>query len=168
MVDSNKEIRVKDNYLSEKDHQSLYNGITSPYFPLFFNSFKTFEDDPDLEDFQFVHSFYDSFSRNSNAFSLLDPLLKKVNPQSLVRIKLNLNPYSQKLIVGTYHQDQPFKCKAAIYYLNTNNGYTLFKKREKKIKSVKNRIIFFDANETHLGTNSTDCKNRLVLNLNYF
>ena len=167
-VDSNKGMRVKDNYLSEKDHQILYNGVTSSYFPLFFNSFKTAEDDSGLEDFQFIHSFYDSFSRNSTAFNLVAPLVKKLNPKSLVRIKLNLNPYSQKLIVGTYHQDQPFKCKGAIYYLNTNNGYTLFKKGEKKIKSVKNRIVFFEANESHLGTNSTDCKNRLVLNFNYF
>ena len=159
---------VQDNYLNEKEYQKLYNAITSPYFPLFFNSFKSLEASTELEEFQFIHSFYDSLCRNSNAFSLLDPLLKKINPQSLVRIKLNLNPYSQKLIVGTYHQDQPFKCKAAIYYLNTNNGYTLFKKGEKKVKSVKNRIIFFNADEFHLGTNSTDCKNRLVLNFNYF
>jgi len=61
-----------------------------------------------------------------------------------------------------------FKCKAAIYYLNTNNGYTLFKEGKKKINSVKNRMIFFDSDAYHLGTNSTDCKNRLVLNFNYF
>ena len=166
--DPDKLIKIQDNYLSEQDHQTLYDGVTSPYFPFFFNSFKSFESDSNLENFQLIHIFYKALSITSNSFKLLTPLLKKLNPKGLVRIKLNLNPYSQKLIVGTYHQDTDFKCKGAIYYLNTNNGYTLFKKGEKKVKSFKNRIIFFDADEYHLGTNSTDCKNRLVLNFNYF
>tara|TARA_R100001530_G_scaffold71260_1_gene50455 strand:- start:110 stop:595 length:486 start_codon:yes stop_codon:yes gene_type:complete len=158
----------KDNYLSEKDYQILYEGITSDYFPLYFNLFKDYSDDADsLGNFQFTHSFYGSFTKTS-AFNLVAPLVEKINPKSLIRIKLNLNPYSQELIVGNYHQDQTFKCKGAIYYLNTNNGYTLFKEGEKKVTSVKNRIVFFDADEYHLGTNSTDCKNRLVLNFNYF
>jgi len=72
------------------------------------------------------------------------------------------------LIVGSYHRDQEYKAKAAIYYLNTNNGYTQFKEGKEKVHSVKNRMAFFDTGAYHLGTNSTDCKNRLVLNFNYF
>ena len=37
-----------------------------------------------------------------------------------------------------------------------------------KVESKENRIVFFDANTTHVGTNSTDCKNRMVINFNYF
>ena len=30
------------------------------------------------------------------------------------------------------------------------------------------RIVFFDADTDHSGTNSTDCKNRMLINFNYF
>jgi len=162
-------ISVKDNYLNEIEYQTLYNVIIGEYFPWCFNWYKVGKsDEADLEAFQFVHLFYTSSQVVSTNFNILKPILIKLNYKTLVRIKLNLNPYSQKLIVGSYHQDQNFKCKGAIYYLNTNNGYTLFKEGNKKINSVKNRIVFFDADAYHLGTNSTNCKNRLVLNFNYF
>ena len=39
---------------------------------------------------------------------------------------------------------------------------------DQKVESKENRIVFFDANTNHVGTNSTDCKNRMVINFNYF
>ena len=161
-------ISIQDNYLDEKEYQTLYDSITGDRFPWYFNSYKVYqhEIENELEAFQFVHTFYILDNITSPAFNLLAPLLHKLNHKSL--IKLNLNPYSQKLIVSAFHRDQSFKCKVAIYYLNTNNGYTLFKEGKEKINSVKNRMIFFDSDAHHLGTNSTDCKNRLVLNFNYF
>ena len=171
-------ISIQDNFLSEQEHQALYNVVTDEFFPWCFTSYiigsklekaeRLEEEENNLEAFQLVHVFYNDSQIVSKAFSILNPLVKKLNHQTLVRIKLNLNPYSQKLMIGGYHRDQNFKCKAAIYYLNTNNGYTLFKKGKKKVNSVKNRIVFFDTEAYHLGTNSTDCKNRLVLNFNYF
>ena len=86
--------------------------------------------------------------------------------KELVRIKVNLNPPSNKLVKYSKHTDQNYSCKAAIYYINTNNGYTTI--GDEKIESKANRIVFFDANEEHSGTNSTDCKNRMVINFNYF
>ena len=167
-------IIVNDNYLSAKEHEVLYGKITSGTsksgIPFFFSSAKTSEEEEKtkLDSFQFFHMFYNASHVTSPAFDILEPLLSKLNYKSLVRIKLNLNPYSQKLICSEYHRDQSFDCKVAIYYLNTNNGYTQFKEGEKKINSVKNRMIFFDSDALHRGTNSTDCKNRLVLNFNYF
>jgi len=56
----------------------------------------------------------------------------------------------------------------AVYYLNDNNGYTLFEKNNKKVMSKENRIVIFDAQMRHTGTNTTNQKKRVVLNLNYF
>jgi hypothetical protein len=39
---------------------------------------------------------------------------------------------------------------------------------DKKIDSKENRIVLFNANEKHYGTNSTNCNNRMVINFNYF
>jgi len=163
-------IRVKDNYLNETEHQTLYNIVTAEYFPWYFNGYKVFkhEKEINLEAFQFVHIFYAVDNVTSPHFNILEPILSKLKQRALIRIKLNLNPYSQKLIVGAYHQDQSYKAKGAIYYLNTNNGYTQFKEGKEKVNSVKNRMVFFDGDAYHLGTNSTNCKNRLVLNFNYF
>ena len=37
-----------------------------------------------------------------------------------------------------------------------------------KVESKENRIVFFDTDIKHFGTNSTNCKNRMVINFNYF
>ena len=50
-----------------------------------------------------------------------------MNVKALVRIKANLNPVSERIIEYKKHKDQEnFNCKGAIYYVNSNNGYTMF------------------------------------------
>ena len=83
----------------------------------------------------------------------------------MLRAKLNLNPYSSILSEGFFHTDIS-NCTTAIFYLNTNDGYTLFKSG-KKVSSKENRLIIFDSNLEHTGTNTTNKKFRAVLNLNY-
>jgi hypothetical protein len=39
---------------------------------------------------------------------------------------------------------------------------------DNKIKSKANRMVFFDAQTKHYGTNSTNCNNRMLINFNYF
>ena len=92
-------------------------------------------------DYQFIHVFYKDNLVNSNFFHYLDPLLNKIKPLSLVRIKANLNPISQTLLKFEEHKDKLFKCKVAIYYLNNNNGYLNIE--GKKIDIKENRIVFF-------------------------
>ena len=55
----------------------------------------------------------------------------------------------------------------AIYYLNTNNGFTKFENGD-KVNSVANRIVIFDSNLKHTGTSCTDSYARLLINFNYF
>ena len=87
----------------------------------------------------------------------------------IIKIKINSTNYSNKIIEGTYHVDNKHKgTTTAVYYINTNDGYTKFKKNKKKINSVENRMIVFDSNLEHLGTTTTNAKRRLVLNFNYF
>ena len=70
------------------------------------------------------------------------------------------------MVVFDKHVDQFFNSKAAVYYVNDNNGYTMI--GDKKIISKSNRIVFFDADTKHYGTNSTNYNNRIVINFNYF
>ena len=157
--------KVQDNYLTTDEHIVLKTIMETDTFPWYFNKGKVKKTEQ-LFDYQFVHIFYNDNFVNSNYFNHLKPILDKLKPLSLVRIKANLNPPSENLVESAYHTDQNFKCKAAIYYLNDNDGYTVIGKE--KVLSKKNRIVLFNSDVKHLGTNSTNCNNRMVINFNYF
>ena len=57
-------------------------------------------------------------------------------------------------------------CNIAIFYVNSNDGFTEFETGE-KIKSMENRLLMFDNKLKHFGTTSTNSKTRIVLNLCY-
>ena len=157
--------KIKDNYLSVEDHLVLKTIMESDTFPWYYLKGKVTKKER-LFDYQFVHIFYKDNVVNSDFFPSLDPIVKKLQPLSLIRIKGNCNPISNKLIEFDEHPDQFFKCKAAIYYLNDNNGYTMIE--GKKVESKANRMVFFNSDVEHFGTNSTNCNNRMVINFNYF
>tara|TARA_B100000131_G_scaffold301978_1_gene324679 strand:- start:101 stop:589 length:489 start_codon:yes stop_codon:yes gene_type:complete len=162
-------MKIIDNYLDENSFKLISETMSSDMFPWFFNDYKINPDwnDDSVFNYQFTHRFYDDARITSKYFdSLLNPILKKINAKALIRIKANLNPVSHELIKYNKHVDQDYSCKAAIYYVNSNNGYTMFDSQ--KVESKENRIVFFDAASFHSGTNSTDCKNRMVINFNYF
>ena len=56
--------------------------------------------------------------------------------------------------------------ETAIYYVNSNNGYT--EVNDCKVESVANRMVFFPSNTKHRGVNATNVKARYVINFNYF
>ena len=158
-------VDVVDNFLKKEDYEQLREILESNNFPWYFQLYTAVKTD-DIFNYQFIHLFYRDNAPNSEYFNILKPLIKQINPISLIRVKANLNPISHKLVKFDKHIDQSIKCKVAIYYINDNNGYTVVGKE--KIKSKSNRIVFFDSNVEHYGTNSTNCKNRTLINFNYF
>ena len=157
--------RIEDNYIDAEKSLDLKLMMESNNFPWFFLQGKVTKTDK-LFDYQFVHIFYKNYSVNSSYYNYLDPIIDKLKPLSLIRIKANLNPITNKLVEFDKHPDQFFKCKAAIYYLNDNDGYTMIGKN--KVENKANRMVLFDADKEHYGTNSTNCNNRMVINFNYF
>ena len=159
------EVNVVDNFLKKEDYEQLREILESNNFPWYFQLYTAVKTD-DIFNYQFIHLFYKNYVPNSEYFYILKPLIKQINPISLIRVKANLNPISHKLVKFDKHIDQSIKCKVAIYYINDNNGYTVVGKE--KIKSKSNRIVFFNSSLEHYGTNSTNCKNRMLINFNYF
>ena len=157
--------KVIDNYLEVDEHLILKTKMESNEFPWFYNPEKV-KGVKGLFKSQFNHIFYINNNNNSNFCKYVNPILDKLKPLSLIRIKANLNSPSEKIIEYSYHKDQDFKCKIALYYVNDNNGYTIIDK--KKIESKQNRIVLFNSDIKHFGTNSTNCNNRMVINFNYF
>jgi hypothetical protein len=160
-----KEITVVDNYLDVDSFKVINETMNGDTFPWFFNEEKILRE-VDLFNYQFTHCFYIDFVVKSDYLDILSPLILKLDAKAFVRIKANLNPISHKLIEFDSHIDQEYKCKAAIYYINDNNGYTMF--GNEKVESKQNRMVFFDTETVHSSTNSTDCTNRMVINFNYF
>ena len=161
--------KVIDNFLDDKNFKILENNILkNTFFPWFFSEYTDYLGEEGLGKGKYLHAFYEYNSQNSNYYKLLLPLIEKLKCVSLIRIKIDSNSCTNKIIEGNYHVDHPHKATTAIYYLNTNDGYTKFKKNKKKINSVKNRMVIFDSNKEHLGTTTTNAKRRVVLNLNYF
>ena len=99
-------------------------------------------------------------------FDIVKPILQKLNVKLLYRLKLNMTTGSAKLHESNLHVDVPDDCKTSVFYVNTNNGYTKFEDGT-KIYSKANRLITFNSQMKHCGTNTTDSKYRIVLNINY-
>lgn len=126
-------------------------------------------------DYQFIHSFYSLDEQygsgiHSSFFENIKPILKELNCSFLLRIKANLKTLyegSQDKQSIYYHIDTKIDCTTAIFYINTNNGYTIFKDTEEKVDCVANRLVKFDTKLEHAGISSNNSKQRIVINFNY-
>ena len=129
------------------------------------------EDEDHLHNFQFTNVIYDMGSPKNDDYMYICPILDKLGVKLPVRIKFNLRPSTPDLVKSSFHTDiselKGIPYKTAIYYVNSNNGYTEFEDGE-RVESVSNRMLIFDGNESHRGVTCTDEKIRVVLNINYF
>jgi hypothetical protein len=157
---------VIDNYLSLEEFTPIRDLLMGGWFPWFFSDTVTYNDE-DNNPYYFAHKFYDDHAVNSQSYTNIRPLIAKIAPKSIIRIKANLYPNMGKLIENSWHTDYPFEHKGAIFYINDNNGYTILEDGT-KIESRANRILFFDASKQHKSTHCTDVKSRVNINLNYF
>ena len=179
-----RQMKVIKNFIEKEQLNVIKQTLEGPNFPWYLNypitpntyklasnrlKFKNEENKKlYLKDFQFTHAFYMNYNITSNAyFNILNPILKKLDAQALIRIKANLRPYMEKPHQTGWHIDNETPgAKTAIFYVNTNNGYTLFKNK-KIIKAEENKIVVFDSELQHCGVSSTDTKCRMVINFNY-
>ena len=163
-------MQVIDNFLPEYQFKQISNMILSNEFSWYFFDGVI---EPNDGQCQFTHSFFDMIygGRLSDHYPLFDIVQQKLRVSRLDRIKSNLNPKTVFHRKGGYHCDNNLRdtyqhTKTAVLYLNTNNGWTEFKKGG-KVKSVENRVVIFDSNLEHTGVTCTDEKRRVVINFNY-
>jgi hypothetical protein len=158
-------IKVIDNFLPTEDFLNIKNSIESPYFDWYFNT-SVVGYKEHLRSGQFTHTFYYKYGTR-NSFVVLDKLIKKINPISIIRIKANLSYIGDSISEHGLHTDFDDKrITTGIFYINNNNGYTKFE-NNKIVESVENRFVSFNCSLKHTGTNCTNAQRRIVLNLNY-
>ena len=165
-------MQVIDNFLPEYQFKQLQSVILSVEFPWYFNDCAVKRGD---DRYQFTHRIFNLTKGkiSSSYYSLFDIAQQKLGVSRLDRIKLNLNPKTFFHRKNGFHTDQrsefegvPQHQKTAVFSLNTNNGWTEFKKGG-KVKSVANRLVTFDSGLIHQGVTCTDEKIRVVINFNY-
>jgi hypothetical protein len=157
---------IIDNFLSAFEFKEIETYIMQTNFPWHFNDgVASLEDN---ENYFFTHSvFGNNYIYSPETFNRLTPLINKLDIKSLIRIRLNMFTNIGKEAESASHVDQTYAHKGAIFYLNTNNGYTILEDGT-RIESVANRILKFDTSKPHKATFCTDLKRRLNININYF
>jgi hypothetical protein len=157
-------MKVINNFLNKEDFLKIKSLLLhNVYFPWYLQHGVSNHNDGDI---QLVHLFYEE-KVNSIYFDLLKPILEKLKVKKLLRIKANFLYKTHKIIQHNYHTDFD-NCTTAIFYINTNNGYTIFKKNKKIVKSKENKLCYFNSNMEHAGTTCNNQNCRIVINLNYF
>lgn len=157
-------MKIEDNFLPDFIFNFLNKKLLDRYFPYYYQNSKVLNNDNEQ---QFTHLFYDNKSKVSKFTNLLDPILQKLDVKTIIKAKLNLTTKENVIRPFAYHVDIDYtKGNTAIFYMNTNNGKTLFK-NNKEVNSVANRMLIFANELEHTGTTHTDKKYRMVLNINY-
>ena len=154
--------KIVDNILDQKEADAIEKELMSVFFPWYYQD--SVSDKFNTNDFYFTHILYENLEQSSY-FNLIIPILKKIKYKKLIRVKANLYPGFDKKVIHPKHVDYTYNTNGAIYYVNTNNGTTNL--TNKKIESVKNRLLYFNASKPHNSTTCTDKKIRLNININY-
>jgi hypothetical protein len=163
---------VIDNFISDYHFKLLTNTLLGDKFPWYFNDHVV-----DRRDgrYQFTHGLqstmglspYPDQEEFSDHYPLVLPILQKLKATRVFRVKANLNPKTFFHRRAQYHIDiDSPEMKTAIFYMNTCNGWTKFKKGG-RVKSVANRVVTFHHKVEHAGVTCTDEPRRVVINLNY-
>ena len=93
-------------------------------------------------------------------------IIDKMKYTKIYRIKGNCFVKEPENFKSENHTDEDFDHKVLLYYVNTNNGYTLLADKI-KIDSVANRALLFDGNIPHRAVSQTNTKIRLNINVTY-
>jgi len=166
-------MKIIDNFLSKEEFKELKDTIISDSFPFYFSNYVSdFSEKKDVAMLYFLHTVYTGGNPTSECFPLIAKnLLSKLNILSLLRIKINCYPRTEKIISHGKHKDFSNNHKgsinAVLFSLNTCNGSTVLENGT-EVKSVANRALFFDCMTIHNSTSCTDKKARFNININYF
>jgi len=170
------EYQVIDNFLEKEQFQVIRDQIVfNDKFPFYLSEYVTYKEE--MKNVSHTAPWYAThmvYNENSPQSSLYDPFSQIFLPRfkelnifkSLLRIKVNFYPPTNKLREHSPHSDYQFKCYGAVFSLNTCNGFTRINENV-TIPSVENRIVFFDASQLHNSTSTSDSKGRFNINFNF-
>ena len=164
-------MRIVENFLEEKDWAFFYDLFQRQDFSWHLCKKVTAEDVPEEYQHQWymTHMFYDNTICSEHYPAIEEKFLlsdKFPSAHAMIRIKGNFYPGAKELSEHAPHTDAEFPHMGAIYYVNTNNGYTMIDGQ--KVESIANRMVFFDPSKPHYSTDCSDKPYRMNINFNFF
>ncbi len=179
---SDSDIEIYDDFLTPEEFENIekyfldYNvGLEGESVPWYWVNGVTTIGDGNM---QFVSLAYANMQiSNMTMWMVLLPIIKRIKPLAVYRIKANLtisgniqpiDPDQAMHVDHDYCTARPGVMTTGIFYVNTNNGYTLFEDGT-KVDSVANRFLVFPGHKKHAGMPFTDDSGkRIVINFNWF
>ncbi len=157
-------IEIIDNFLPEEEFKSIQSFMMGGEFRWFYTEGRATRDDGL---FLMIHMFYQpEVGPNSEHLNMWNTFMQQVGAKKCERIKANLTFKTSTIEPAIFHSDYS-DMKTAIFYINTNNGYTEFESGV-RVSSVANRVCIFDSNLKHRGTtHSEGGQQRIAVNFNY-
>ena len=168
-----KKVQIFNNFLDQEVFLEIKKFIMSPRCQWRYVNYIAHKDGRDNDnDGYFVHSFKDCHPQTfedrypeSPHFPLIAKILDKIQYRNILRIRSSLYPRRDVQKPDPFHIDYNFPHRVCIFYVNTNNGYTMFENGE-KIPSVENQLATFDGSEKHCSVVQTDTPARYIVNIN--
>ena len=80
-------IKSIKNFLNKDEHKTLNSLFIGDTLPWYFHDYKVIKND---NLFQFTHTFVNEYVVSSNFYNWLNPIINKLKPRSIRRIKVNL------------------------------------------------------------------------------
>ena len=157
-------MQITDNFLETKDFKKIQEYFLGSFFPWYWQE-KSSHYENDF--WQFSHKLYENGQKiDSPGYELLIPLFKKIGISALGRVKINLNPQTEKIIETGLHNDTDDpRFFSSVFFLDNSNGYCKIK--NEKIFSKENRLVTFKSDTIHTGSTTTNFKRRLVISIIY-
>ena len=157
-------MKIIDNFLPEEEFKSIQSFMMGGQFNWHYSVGMVTKDDGG---YYMCHMFYQpDVGENSKHIIMWNNFMTKLEAKKCIRIKANLTFKTSEPNPTSYHSDYP-DVKTAIFYINTNNGYTEFENGV-RVNSVSNRVCIFDSNLNHRGVTHTEGdQQRIVVNFNY-
>ena len=138
---------------------------------------------------QFSHSFYRFMEGESRTIlnsklkylditkDIVEAANKKLNEnygqKNIIRSKANLQTQTTDTSINKLnppHKDMDFPHQVMLYYVNDSDGDTFFFDNEgnllNRISPKKGRLVFFNGDLYHAGSNPVRSKDRMIININ--
>lgn len=169
------DVTIIDNFLADQEYsfiRDLVMNTRDKVFPFFIQHTIAHpeEDIPGHWSWMAFHMLYHNDEPTSQFYQTIAPIFKSKFISSsiykgMLRMKCNFYPHTSELHEHDFHTDYDFTNLAAVYSINTCDGYTLMRDGT-KINSIGNRIVFFDGSKEHASTTTTNSFGRFNINFN--
>ena len=163
------DIEIIDDFLPQDELDEVKNLVMSDRFPYYIQNAVACEtEQKNSWNWYATHTLYvDDFPRSEFCHEICDRFIPRFsNYKSLVRAKVNFYPWTEVLKEHSPHVDETFDHTAAIFSLNTCDGFTRMEDGT-KIDSVENRLLIFDGIRFHNSSSTTNAKGRYNINFNF-